>query len=205
MKKTTLQLKNSLNRLHVRLAFLLIPLACFALSPQARAQTCQEGCDTSTNNTFLGEDALFSNNGGNYNNWIDTGNNTDPNRASHLDNGNINTNNPGDAQAQINQGLNELSQLRQDMANDPETASQIDALMEEVKKLDPKRFPGNQAMVDELHNRVLNDVDRLEMQLRSKGETGDQSGQVRSTDPMPVPAGYQDAVSEYFRKLSKNQ
>ena len=53
-------------------------------------------------------------------------------------------------------------------------------------------------------NRVLNDVDKLELQLRSKSDTADQSGQVRSTDPMPVPAGYQDAVSEYFRKLSKN-
>jgi trimeric autotransporter adhesin len=66
MKTTTLQLRNSVNRLHVRLAFLLISLVCFALSPQARG-TCQEGCDTSTNNTFLGEDALFSNNGGLYN------------------------------------------------------------------------------------------------------------------------------------------
>ena len=41
-------------------AFLIIPfvLACFALSPQARA-VCQEGCLTSFN-TVLGEDALFS-------------------------------------------------------------------------------------------------------------------------------------------------
>ncbi len=42
--------------------FGIIPLvlACFALSPQARA-TCQEGCDTSNFNTFLGDDALISN------------------------------------------------------------------------------------------------------------------------------------------------
>lgn len=143
--------------------------------------------------------------GGNYGNWIDTGGNTDPNRASHMDNGQINTNNPADAQASIDQGMNELSQLRQDVANDPAVAAQVDALMKELGTLDPKRFPGNPAMVDELHNRVLNDVDKLELQLRSKSDTGDQSGQVRSTDPMPVPAGYQDDVSEYFRKLSKNQ
>jgi hypothetical protein len=44
-------------------AFLLIPLvlACFALSPQARA-TCQEGCLTNQN-TVLGEDALLNNTG----------------------------------------------------------------------------------------------------------------------------------------------
>src|SRR5437763_2706233 len=61
MKKTTLQLTNSANRSHIRLAFLLIPLACFALSPQAQA-TCQEGCLTN-NNTVLGDDALLNNTG----------------------------------------------------------------------------------------------------------------------------------------------
>jgi hypothetical protein len=52
----------------VRLALLLIPfvLACFALSPQARA-VCQEGCDTSNSNTFLGEDALLNNTTGSFN------------------------------------------------------------------------------------------------------------------------------------------
>jgi hypothetical protein len=45
-------------------AFFLIPftLACFALSPQARA-VCQEGCDLSTGSTFLGDDALLNNTG----------------------------------------------------------------------------------------------------------------------------------------------
>src|SRR5262245_20903479 len=61
MKTTTLQLKNSVNRSRARLAVLLIPLACFALSPQARA-VCQEGC-FSNQSTALGEDALISNSG----------------------------------------------------------------------------------------------------------------------------------------------
>jgi hypothetical protein len=45
----------------LRLAFLLIPLAlaCFGLSPQARA-VCQNGCGTN-DNTFLGDNALISN------------------------------------------------------------------------------------------------------------------------------------------------
>ena len=60
MKMTTLQSANSLNRSQLRLAFLLIPLACFALSPHAEA-VCQNGCDTSNSNTFLGDDALISN------------------------------------------------------------------------------------------------------------------------------------------------
>src|SRR5262245_38560454 len=53
--KTSL-MGNSVNRSQVRLAFVLIPLACFALSPQAGG-TCQEGCLTN-NNTVLGDDAL---------------------------------------------------------------------------------------------------------------------------------------------------
>jgi Chaperone of endosialidase len=63
MKTTTLQLRNLMNRSPSR-AFFLIPftLACFALSPQARA-VCQEGCDLSTGSTFLGDDALLNNTG----------------------------------------------------------------------------------------------------------------------------------------------
>jgi hypothetical protein len=52
----------SLNRLALRRRLLLIPLALawFALVPQARA-VCQEGCDLSNGNTFLGDDALILN------------------------------------------------------------------------------------------------------------------------------------------------
>jgi hypothetical protein len=64
MKMKTSRTTHSMNRSPVRLALPLIPLALswFALSPQARG-TCQEGCDTTTAATFLGEDALVNNNG----------------------------------------------------------------------------------------------------------------------------------------------
>src|SRR5438552_1788855 len=49
---------------------LLIPLvfavACPALAPCARA-TCEQGCDTTHNNTFLGNDALLGNTTGTFN------------------------------------------------------------------------------------------------------------------------------------------
>src|SRR5437773_11012104 len=59
MKTTTLPLTNSMNRSPLR-AFLLVPLvlACFAISPQARA-VCQVGCLTNQN-TVLGDDALLN-------------------------------------------------------------------------------------------------------------------------------------------------
>jgi hypothetical protein len=62
MKTTTLAVKNSMNCSHWPLALLFIPLtlACFAFSPHARA-ACNEGCDHTRSNTFLGDGALGDN------------------------------------------------------------------------------------------------------------------------------------------------
>jgi hypothetical protein len=74
---TTLHLRTSIGRSPLRFGlprvqsiriirgFFLIPvaLACFALSPTARA-ACQKGCDLSAGNTFLGDSALVNNTAG---------------------------------------------------------------------------------------------------------------------------------------------
>jgi hypothetical protein len=100
--------------------------------------------------------------------------------------------------------MGELNQLRQLARGDPAAQKQIDDLTKEMQKLDPARFPGNPAMVEELHARVLNDVDKLELQLR-RDPAAAQSGQVRTAATAPVPAGYQDAVADYYRRLGKSQ
>jgi hypothetical protein len=71
MKTTTIPLKHSMNLAPFRLVLLLIPLAlsCSAFVPQARA-VCQQGCDLSNINTFLGDDALVNNTTGNNNTAI---------------------------------------------------------------------------------------------------------------------------------------
>jgi hypothetical protein len=112
--------------------------------------------------------------------------------------------NPADTQRVIQEGLGELSQLRQAAKGDPAAQKQIDDLEKEMQKLDPSRFPGNPAMVEELHTKVLNDVDRLELQLR-RDPNQPQAGQVRTATPQNVPAGYEDAVAEYYRRLGKGQ
>ena len=70
---TTPSVSNSLNRSPWRRGFLLIPLAfaaaCLALSPPARA-VCQEGCDLSNSNTFLGDNVLTLNTTGSGNTGI---------------------------------------------------------------------------------------------------------------------------------------
>lgn len=112
--------------------------------------------------------------------------------------------NPADTQRIVQQGLSELNQLRQISKGDPATERQIQDLVKEMQKLDPARFPGNPAIVEALHTKVLNDVDKLELQLR-RGPTQPAVGQVRTAAPSSVPAGYEDAVAEYYRQLGKGR
>ncbi|GAC1421427.1 MAG: hypothetical protein NVSMB62_16350 [Acidobacteriaceae bacterium] len=112
--------------------------------------------------------------------------------------------NPADTQRFISQGMNELSQLRQLAKGDPAAQKQIDELTREMQALDPGRFPGNPAMVDDLHTRVLNDVDKLELALRRDSNTPP-AGQVRTGAAPSVPPGYGDAVAEYYRRLGKSR
>jgi trimeric autotransporter adhesin len=73
MKTKTWLTRNSISRSPLRRGLLLnalaLALAWFALGPQARAD-CQEGCDLSNNNTFLGDDALINNTFGSTNTAI---------------------------------------------------------------------------------------------------------------------------------------
>ena len=109
---------------------------------------------------------------------------------------------PPDTEQVIRQGLQDLDQLRRAAGEDPAARREIDELVRSMKNLDPKRFPGNPAMVDELYARVLSGVDKLELQLRHEpGERG--QTQVRSDSPQPIPSGYQSAVADYFRRLSQ--
>jgi uncharacterized membrane protein YccC len=101
----------------------------------------------------------------------------------------------------IQQGLSELAQLRKDVANDPEVQRQVQELITAMEHLDLRRFPGNPAMVEELHQRLLSGVDTLELQLRRKADDK-RPGQIRSADSLEMPPGYKDAVADYFRRLS---
>jgi hypothetical protein len=101
----------------------------------------------------------------------------------------------------IQQGVKELNRLREQAPDDPEIQRQIQELVTAMEHLDLRRFPGNPMMIDELHQRLLTGVTTLELQLR-RSLDGEQAGQIRSADPAAVPPGYQDAVAEYFRRLS---
>ena len=109
--------------------------------------------------------------------------------------------NPADTQREIEQGLNLLNQMRTAVQDSPESKQQLQALIDEMRNLDPKRFPGNPALVEQMHQQLVSGVDALELQLRRQLEEG-RGGTIRNPDPTKVPPGYQQSVAEYYRKLS---
>ena len=108
--------------------------------------------------------------------------------------------NPSDSERTYQQGMRELNQLRQMVQGDPQATKDVQELTRQMQQLDPSRFPGNPAMVEQMHREVLSSVDRIELQLHRDGG----STEARTGKPYVVPSGYQDSVAEYYRRLSKN-
>jgi hypothetical protein len=111
---------------------------------------------------------------------------------------------PEDREKNFDQGLADLQSARRAVANDPAAKQQVDELIRSMQHLDPRRFPGNPEEVDRLFAEVRSGVDRLELQL-GHDPADDNRDVVRNTESLPVPEGYQDAVAEYYRRLSKAQ
>ena len=137
--------------------------------------------------------------GGRYNGFggVDTGNTRIGGTAAAPQRGP----NPADSQRDIDQGLNLLNQVKGAVQDSPEARQELQALIDQMRNLDPSRFPGNPALIEQMHQQLVSKVDALELQLRHQlDET--RGGTIRNTDPAKIPAGYQDSVAEYYRKLS---
>ncbi len=147
----------------------------------------------------MGRGDLGGNRGGPVNGGWNTGNNTELPRPVAPDRSLT----PADTERVIQQGMRDLDQLRRSVADDPAARRQVDDLIHSMQNLDPRRFPGNPAMVDELYGRVLSGVDKLELQLHHEPDAASPE-EVRSDSPQPIPVGYEAAVGEYFRRLSRN-
>jgi hypothetical protein len=111
---------------------------------------------------------------------------------------------PADREKNFDQGLADLQNVRRAVADDPVAKRQVDDLIRSMQQLDPRRFPGNPQVVDQLFAEVRSGVDRLELQL-GHDPADDNRSVVRNAESLPVPEGYQDAVAEYYRRLSKGQ
>jgi hypothetical protein len=108
--------------------------------------------------------------------------------------------NPADTERTFEQGMRELNHLRQMVHDDPEASKAVQELSRQMQQLDPNRFPGNPAMVEQMHREMLSSLDRIELQLQRDGSSTD----ARAGKPSSVPAGYEDSVADYYRRLSKN-
>jgi hypothetical protein len=107
-----------------------------------------------------------------------------------------------DTERTFQQGMRELNQLRQMVKGDPEAAKEAEELARKMQHLDPTRFPGNPAIVEQMHQEVLSSIDRLELAVE---RTSAATLASRTGKPQAVPEGYQDSVAEYYRQLSKSQ
>ena len=130
---------------------------------------------------------------------INTGNNRYSSSAQQRQ-GDDSSANPADTERTFQQQLRELNQLRQILKDDPQASKEAEELARQMQHLDPRRFPGNPAMVEEMHREVLSTIDRLELQLVRSATASLAS---RTGKPQAVPDGYQDSVAEYYRSLSK--
>ena len=108
---------------------------------------------------------------------------------------------PATAMRNYNDLVRDLGRLQQSVHNDPETTKEIQDLMRELQRVDPRKFTENPRLIEDLQTRVLDQVEQIELMLRRKVDG--QEGSVRSATPQAVPPGYSNAVAEYFRKLSK--
>ena len=131
---------------------------------------------------------------------FDTGNNTPRARGQRQGVPTDASGNPADTERIIDQGMRDLNQLRQMVQDDPQAAKQVEEMEQQMQRLDPSRFPGNPAMVEQMQRELLGSVDRLELQLHHDDAATD----ARTGKPYTVPAGYQESVADYYRRLSKN-
>jgi hypothetical protein len=90
--------------------------------------------------------------------------------------------------------------------SDAETKAELDRLLREMQQLDPRKFPGNPALLGRIDAELLPQLEQLELRLRRKLDSVAPAGsQVRSGSQASAPAGYGDAVADYFRRLSKGR
>lgn len=107
--------------------------------------------------------------------------------------------NPQDTEKALQQQLREFRQLGRTLQADPNLSKEIRDLTRRMQNLDPKRFPGNPALVDQMREEMLGSIDRIELQLLNQ----ESSTEARSGRSSEIPSGYQNAVADYYRRLSQ--
>jgi hypothetical protein len=63
---------------------------------------------------------------------------------------------------------------------------------------------GNPELLDQEFQRIVNLTEQLELKLAANGGTSGERAAVRAQAPSQIAQGYEDAVAEYFRQLSRS-
>jgi len=111
---------------------------------------------------------------------------------------------PQDIQQAYQNTLRNLQQLEQQFRNDPNAAREIQGMIRDLRQFDPFTL-SNDALLTERIQGALAGVENVELELRRKVEETTGGGTVRSPGGEKVPEGYDAAVAEYYRKLSKGK
>jgi len=107
---------------------------------------------------------------------------------------------PEEVERAYNEAMRQMESVRSGEAGQMEgTRAEVDALIEEMKQLDPRRFAGNPALLEALRRSILPRMEQLELRLRQ--QLGEGGGAVRGLNPSKVPPGYEKAAAEYYRRL----
>ena len=76
--------------------------------------------------------------------------------------------------------------------------------MHDLRNFDPRHF-ADDPLLSQRIQAALAGAEQVEMELRRMVDESGSGGSVRSPAGERVPQGYQDAVADYFRKLSKGK
>ncbi|MCC7174277.1 MAG: hypothetical protein IT159_03700 [Bryobacterales bacterium] len=102
------------------------------------------------------------------------------------------------------ESMRDLAALRDSLTGTTAGTRDIQDLLEEMKRLDPSRYPGNPELVERIRTQILPALEQMELQLRRQLEDAE-GGQVRNAGSESVPPGYSGAVADYFRRLGKSK
>jgi hypothetical protein len=108
-----------------------------------------------------------------------------------------------DPQKMLSDAAHGLAEMRNQFKDDADMTRQITDVERDISRLQVGDI-SSQELQNRLNREILPNLEALELQLRKQTEQ-DSGGQVRSAATDKVPAGYTDAVAEYFRKLSKGK
>jgi hypothetical protein len=111
---------------------------------------------------------------------------------------------PEDLDGSYRGTLESLGRLERQLRDDPATARDIRSLIHDLRNFDPRHF-ADDPLLSQRIQAALAGAEQVEMELRRMVDAIGGSGSVRSPTGERVPQGYQDAVADYFRKLSKGK